>query len=87
MSLGPTSIFLIRISGVVPSEKKETPIDVIFCRNVVIYFDQSTQQTLFKNFSNLQNQGGYLFFGHSETLKGFDTKYKNIGRTVYVKEA
>jgi chemotaxis protein methyltransferase CheR len=60
--------------------------DVIFCRNVVIYFDQPTQKTLFVNFAKLQNVGDYLFIGHSETLKGFDTKYKNIGRTVYTKE-
>ncbi len=60
--------------------------DVIFCRNVVIYFDQPTQRTLFTNFAKLQNVGDYLFIGHSETLKGFDTKYKNIGRTVYTKE-
>lgn len=61
--------------------------DVIFCRNVVIYFDQSTQQTLFSNFAKLQNNGDYLFIGHSETLKGFKTEYKNTGRTVYIKES
>ena len=60
--------------------------DVIFCRNVVIYFDQSTQKKLFANFAKLQNNGDYLFIGHSETLKGFETKYKNTGRTVYIKE-
>ncbi len=60
--------------------------DVIFCRNVVIYFDHVTQQKLFSNFSRLQKNGDYLFIGHSETLKGFDTAYKNIGRTVYIKE-
>lgn len=60
--------------------------DVIFCRNVVIYFDQTTQQTLFTNFAKFQNNGDYLFIGHSETLKGFNTQYKNTGRTVYIKE-
>lgn len=60
--------------------------DVIFCRNVVIYFDQATQKKLFSHFSKVQNIGGYLFIGHSETLKGFDTDYKNTGRTVYIKE-
>ena len=60
--------------------------DVIFCRNVVIYFDQATQKTLFSHFSELQNIGDYLFIGHSETLKGFQTDYKNTGRTVYIKE-
>lgn len=69
---------------------KEWPMkgtfDVIFCRNVVIYFDHVTQQKLFSKFSSLQNKGNYLFIGHSETLKGFDTAYKNIGRTVYIKD-
>lgn len=61
--------------------------DVIFCRNVVIYFDQCTQQTLFNNFSKFQNKGDHQFMGYSETLKSFDTSYKNIGRTVYVKDS
>lgn len=60
--------------------------DVIFCRNVVIYFDHVTQQKLFSKFSKLQNNGDYLFIGHSETLKGFKTDYKNTGRTVYIKD-
>ena len=61
--------------------------DVIFCRNVVIYFDQATQQLLFDKFAKYQKTGDYLFIGHSETLIGFNTHYKNIGRTVYLKEA
>lgn len=60
--------------------------DVIFCRNVVIYFDQETQKRLFSYFSKTQKIGDYLFIGHSETLKGFQTDYKNTGRTVYIKE-
>ena len=60
--------------------------DIIFCRNVVIYFDQQTQKKLFSHFSEAQTVGDYLFIGHSETLKGFDTDYKNTGRTVYIKE-
>ncbi len=59
--------------------------DVIFCRNVVIYFDQVTQKRLFSHFSASQKIGDYLFVGHSETLKGFGTDYKNTGRTVYIK--
>ncbi len=61
--------------------------DIIFCRNVVIYFDRETQKKLFDRFSKIQNTGDHLFIGHSETLKSFDTKYKSIGRTVYIKES
>lgn len=59
--------------------------DVIFCRNVVIYFDQVTQKKLFTHFSKVQTVNDYMFIGHSETLKGFETDYKNTGRTVYIK--
>jgi len=44
--------------------------DVIFCRNVMIYFDQQTQQTLIGRFAASLNDGGYLCVGHSESLSG-----------------
>lgn len=61
--------------------------DVIFCRNVLIYFDRGTQAGLFKRFSMLQNAGDHLIIGHSETIKGLSADYKNTGRTTYVKIA
>ena len=59
--------------------------DVIFCRNVVIYFDKPTQKKLFDRYANLLNEGGYLFIGHSETLHGVTTRFKSLGRTIYRK--
>lgn len=60
-------------------------MDIIFCRNVVIYFDKSTQQDLMQKFHRQLRPGGYLFLGHSETLNGIDVDFKSVGPTVYVK--
>ncbi len=61
-------------------------MDVIFCRNVVIYFDKPTQQTLMRKFHRQLRPGGYLFIGHSETLSGLDVDFKPVVSTVYRKE-
>ncbi len=61
------------------------PIDIIFCRNVVIYFDKDTQKVLFKKFADLQNLKGYLFIGHSETLYNVSDQYQLIKNTMYQK--
>lgn len=59
------------------------PFDVIFCRNVIIYFDKPTQFKLMKKFCECLSPHGYLFLGHSETLHGFDLPIKQIHNTVY----
>jgi chemotaxis protein methyltransferase CheR len=59
------------------------PFDVIFCRNVVIYFDKDTQRELFERMADLQEPGGWLFIGHSENLFNVTNRYKLVGRTVY----
>ncbi len=61
------------------------PFDIIFCRNVMIYFDPATKEALVNKFYNLTSEGGYLFVGHSESLKTIDTKYKYIIPAVYQK--
>ena len=61
--------------------------DVIFCRNVFIYFDKDTQLDLVKRYAAIQNPGSYLYIGHSETIP--DPKalgYKLIGKTTYLRE-
>ncbi|KAA0072432.1 chemotaxis protein CheR [Rhodanobacter sp. T12-5] len=63
------------------------PFDAIFCRNVVIYFDQPTKQRLFKRYADLLPVGGHLFLGHSESLHGINDQFELIGRTVYRKIA
>jgi chemotaxis protein methyltransferase CheR len=59
------------------------PFDIIFCRNVVIYFDKDTQRALFDRMAEVQEPGGWLFVGHSENLFNVTSRYKLVGRTVY----
>ena len=59
------------------------PFDVVFCRNVTIYFDKETQRQLFERPAKLQEPGAWLFIGHSENLFNVTQSYKSVGRTVY----
>lgn len=59
--------------------------DVVFCRNVVIYFDKPTQQVLFKRFADVIKPKGHLFIGHSETLHKISDQFDLIGKTIYRK--
>ncbi len=59
--------------------------DVIFCRNVVIYFDRKTKCRLFARFAEHSCPGGFLFIGHSESLFDLNDSFKLIGNTVYRK--
>jgi chemotaxis protein methyltransferase CheR len=61
------------------------PFDVLFCRNVVIYFDKDTQKQLFERYANLMVPDGYLFIGHSESLNGVSDRFKVCGKTIYRK--
>ncbi|HPO50233.1 MAG TPA: protein-glutamate O-methyltransferase CheR [Spirochaetota bacterium] len=49
--------------------------DVIFCRNVIIYFDQKGQEEVVNRFYNAMNELSYLFIGHSESLFGMNTRF------------
>ncbi|MDT8900684.1 CheR family methyltransferase [Anaeroselena agilis] len=66
-----------------PFKKK---FHVIFCRNVMIYFDARTRNELVRKFYDLTEPGGYLFIGHSESLNRDQTGYKYIMPAVYRKE-
>lgn len=59
--------------------------DVIFCRNVIIYFKRATQEKLLERFCHHLSPGGYLFLGHSETLNGFDLPLVRVDSTIYRK--
>ena len=63
----------------------DTDMDIIFCRNVIIYFDKETQKELFKKFYKHLVPGGYLFIGSSETLYGVNSDFIPAGPTVYRK--
>lgn len=59
--------------------------DVIFCRNVIIYFDKKTQQELFARYYELLAPGGLLMLGHSENLGDYQRYFSNEGRTIFRK--
>lgn len=59
------------------------PFDVIFCRNVVIYFDANTQRELFDRYANILREDGDLYIGHSESLHNICNRFKSCGRTIY----
>jgi len=60
-------------------------IDVIFCRNVIIYFDKTVQEKLLNKFCRCLKPNGYIFMGHSETLFGMDLPLEQVAPTVYRK--
>lgn len=59
---------------------------VIFCRNVMIYFDNKTKHDLVNKFFNIMEDGGYLFIGHSESLNRNETPFKYVMPAVYRKD-
>jgi chemotaxis protein methyltransferase CheR len=59
------------------------PFDIVFCRNVIIYYDQETQKTLFKKIHKVMAKDAHLFIGHSESLFNVCKQFDLIGRTVY----
>jgi chemotaxis protein methyltransferase CheR len=62
-------------------------LDVIFCRNVIIYFNRETQFRLIEKFCSYLKPGGYLFLGHSETIQGFTLPLERVTSTIYRKGA
>lgn len=66
-----------------PMKKK---FHVVFCRNVVIYFDKETQKILFQKFHGMIGSKGYLFIGHSENISNFNLGFSSTGRTFYKKD-
>ncbi len=59
--------------------------DVIFCRNVLIYFDRETQEQVITKLSGFLKPGGYFFIGHSESLSGMNVPLKHIKPTIFQK--
>lgn len=59
------------------------PFDVIFCRNVFIYFDTQTKASILDRFVTLLAPGGFLYLGHSESLPQPHPQLRLIGRTIY----
>lgn len=70
------------MKSVFPFRKK---FHIIFCRNVMIYFDQKTKEELVNKFYDMTEPGGYLFIGHSESVNRETARYKYIMPAVYRK--
>jgi chemotaxis protein methyltransferase CheR len=64
----------------------KAPLDLIFCRNVMIYFDRPTQEQLVNKFYRYLKPGGYLFIGHSESLQWVTHPFKAVAPTIYRKD-
>jgi len=61
----------------------EPGVDLIFCRNALIYFDREAQDGMLRRFADLLSSDGYLFLGHSENLTWLADLYERVGQTVY----
>lgn len=73
----------LNLTGTWPMKKS---FDIIFCRNVVIYFNQETRRTLVNRYVDNLKDGGYLFVGHSESLLGLTDRLKSVGKTIHRKQ-
>lgn len=62
------------------------PLDVIICRNVLIYFDKETQQKLVERFASLLSVNGCLILGHSENLSTNKATFESLGKTIFRKK-
>ncbi len=61
------------------------PLDAVFCRNVMIYFDNIVRKKLLDNIYSLIKPGGYLMVGHAESLTGMVSDFKSVKPAIYIK--
>jgi chemotaxis protein methyltransferase CheR len=61
------------------------PFDIIFCRNVLIYFNKETQAMLFDRYADMLDDDGHLFIGHSESMYKICDRFQLLGQTIYKK--
>lgn len=88
LSIGPEARRLVRFRqlNLLRGWPFEGQFDVIFCRNVMIYFDDPTKERLVSRFAHRLRPGGFLYIGHSERVSGEATgMLRNVGPTIYQK--
>jgi chemotaxis protein methyltransferase CheR len=72
-----------RVNLVEPPYPVDQDMHVIFCRNILIYFDKPTQRQVLEQLCHHLRPGGYLFIGHSESLTGFGLPVQPVAATVF----
>ena len=72
-----------RLNLLEPNWQVRGPLDALFCRNVMIYFDKPTQYKILKRFAPLMSENGLLFVGHSESFLHAADLFRSQGKTVY----
>lgn len=75
-----------RLNLMDPDPETRTPMDIIFCRNVIIYFERAVQEEIVRKLCRRLEEGGFLFLGHSETLHGMSLPLRVVAPMVYRKE-
>ena len=75
-----------RINLATPPFPMQGPFDVVFCRNVMIYFDNAIRSNLIHDIYRLLKPGGYLLVGHAESLTGMMSDFQIVQPSTYVKE-
>jgi chemotaxis protein methyltransferase CheR len=73
-----------RLNLAVPPYPMRGPFDIIFCRNVMIYFDQAVRQRVISAMEGLLRPGGYLLIGHSEALSGIHLGVRMLHPSIFV---
>jgi len=61
----------------------DTDFDIIFCRNILIYFNKATQIAVLGRLSNHLRRGGYLILGHAESMAGTDLELRQVAPTIF----
>jgi chemotaxis protein methyltransferase CheR len=72
-----------RLNLLEPNWSVRGPLDALFCRNVMIYFDKPTQYKILARFAPLMSDNGLLFAGHSESFLHAADLFRSQGKTVY----
>lgn len=82
----PRGLVSFRPLNLIGAWPMKGPFDAVFCRNVVIYFDEKTQMRLLNRFASLLRPGGFLYLGHSERMVGpAEALFRLDGTTTYRK--
>ena len=75
-----------RMNLSMPPFPMQGPLDIAFCRNVMIYFDDAVRVALLTEIHRMLRPGGYLIVGHAESLSGINVDFKYLRPAIYVKK-